>query len=262
MTTTTKTKQAEPGEKTFCIRGAQLWVTIIGLLTLIIGLFVAGIALYAKFAYANYTELSASLPDGGIWMIFGFGVVLAACSVVLLLSAKFYTTKGFKCILGVFALVLTLLLLVEIAASGVLIWGLGVIALPKNEVGNAITDRLLEARAKAVNATFSQCCLGPNKPPYNFNNITSKIDAVCLWPDSAPAVKTSCGGVNVLVCVCESATRYGASFGLFLQSNLVWVAVVTIVFAVLLLFGLIATCVLIFGEKKSVDKSGAMYSDE
>jgi len=241
-----------------CILGAKIWVSIIGVISLLLGAFVLGIALYAKFYYAGYSELSATLPDGGIWMIFGFGVVLALCSFVLILSAVCYDKAGFKLILVVFAIILTLLLLLEIMSAGILVWGLGVITIPESSVGDAITDRLLDARAKAVNSTYYDCCV-TNKPPYSIENIT-KLDAPCLWPNSADEVQQKCGSENVLECVCKSAVAYGAYFGVFVQSKIEWVAVVTIIFAVLLLFGIIATCTLICAKKKRKEqKKGNKY---
>jgi len=240
-----------------CVSGAKCWITLIGGLNLLLGLFVAICALYAKFFYSDYENLSATLPDGGIWMILGFGVVLAVCSVVLLLSTCMYEKPGFKLILVVFAIILAILLFLEIVSGGVLVWGLGVISLPKSDIGDAAADRLLDARSLAINATYAECCI-KNTPPYDIVNI-SKIESVCLWPQSAAAVKQACTGVDVLECVCKDPTAYGAYFGLFLQSSLSWVAIVTITFAVLLLIGLISTCVLIWAKNK---KKNATYKPE
>lgn len=241
-----------------CILGAKIWVSIIGVISLLLGVFVLGIALYAKFYYANYSQLSATLPTNGIWMIFGFGVVLALCSFVLILSAVCYDKAGFKLILVVFAIILTLLLLLEIMSGAILVWTLGVITIPESSVGDAITDRLLDARAKAVNSTYYDCCV-VNKPPYSIENIT-KLDSACLWPNSADEVQQKCGSQNVLECVCKSAVVYGAYFGVFVQSKIEWVAVATIVFAILLLFGIIATCTLICAKKKRKEqKKGGKY---
>merc|ERR1712124_240500 len=77
-----------------------------------------------------------------------------------------------------------------------------------------------------------ECCI-QNTPPYNFGNLTNKIDSACLWPEKAQAVIDACGGQNVLECVCKDATAYGSYFGLFVQSGLLWVAIVTILFAIL-----------------------------
>lgn len=259
-TTTTKNKKKEEGQKekdNCCLAGAKFWISLIGALNLILGLFVTAISLYAKFAYAGYDKLSASLPDGGIWMIFGFGIVLSLCSIVLLLAKCHFDKPCFKMVLVVFAIILTVLLIMEIVSGFVMVWGLGIIALPKesSEVADAFADRLLDARAKATNGTYAECCID-NTPPYDFVNLTNKIDSACLWPEKAQAVIDACGSQNVLECVCKDATAYGSFFGMFLRSGLLWVAIVTILFAVLLLAALIATCVLICAKKK---KSSAMY---
>jgi len=258
-TTQTKKKKEEQQEEkdNCCLAGAKFWISLIGALNLLLGLFVAAISLYAKFAYADYDKLSESLPAGGIWMIFGFGVVLALCSIVLLLAKCNFDKACFKMVLVVFAIILTVLLIMEIVSGFVMVWGLGIIALPKSssEVADAAADRLLDARAKAINGTYYECCI-QNTPPYNFGNLTNKIDSACLWPEKAQAVVDACGGQNVLECVCKDSTAYGSYFGLFVQSGLLWVAIVTILFAILLLAALISTCVLICANKK---KSSAMY---
>jgi hypothetical protein len=144
----------------------------------------------------------------------------------------------------------------EIVSGAVLAWGLGVIALPQSKVTNASTNRIVQARDAAVNVTWTECCID-NTPPYDIVNI-SKIDSVCLWPDSAEAVKWACGSTNVQVCVCKSANTYGAYLGLFVKSQLMWVSIVTIVLAVLLLGGLICTWVLgWFFAHRSRGKTGA-----
>lgn len=260
-TTTTqnkKKKEEQQEEKdNCCLAGAKFWISLIGALNLLLGLFVAAISMYAKFAYAGYDQLSASLPSGGIWMIFGFGVVLALCSIVLLLAKCNFDKACFKMVLVVFAIILTVLLIMEIVSGFVMVWGLGILALPKSssEVADAAADRLLDARAKAINGTYYECCI-QNTPPYNFGNFTNKIDSACLWPEKAQAVVDACGSQNVLECVCKDATAYGSYFGIFVQSGLLWVAIVTILFAILLLAALISTCVLIWAKKK---KSSAMY---
>merc|ERR1712187_162544 len=217
-----------------------------------------GISLYAKFAYAEYDKLSDSLPVGGIWMIFGFGIVLAVCSIVLLLAKCHFDKPCFKMVLVVFSIILSVLLILEVVSGFVMVWGLGVVALPKSEVTDAAADRLLDARATAINGTYTECCI-QNTPPYDFGNLTNKIDSACLWPEKAEAVIQKCGNQNVLECVCKDSTAYGAYFGLFLQSGLLWIAIVTIIFALLLLFALIATCVLIWAKKKN---SSAMYHSQ
>jgi len=230
-------------------------VTLSCVVRQLLGLFVAAISLYAKFGYSNYADLSKSLPDGGIWMIFGFGIVLAICSVFLMLAAKYHDKPFFVMVLVVFSIILTLLLLLEIAGAGVFIWGLGVVSLPKNDVGNAIADRILEARNAAAQVAYNQCCKQGNA------TIPNTADPACLWPKAATAVINKCNGQPVLECVCQSTLKYASSFGLYLQSNLKWVAIVTIVFAVLLLFGLIATCTLICVKKKATAKDKAHLYD-
>lgn len=262
-TTTTQNKKKEEEQKekdNCCLAGAKFWISLIGALNLLLGLFVAAISLYAKFAYADYDKLSSSLPVGGIWMIFGFGIVLALCSIVLLLAKCHFDKPCFKMVLVVFAIILTVLLIMEIVSGFVMVWGLGIIALPKSssEVADAAADRLLDARAKAINGTYQECCI-ENTPPYNFVNLTNKIDSACLWPDKAQAVIEACGDQNVLECVCKDATAYGSYFGIFLRSGLLWVAIVTILFAILLLAAIISTCVLIWATKK---KSSAMYQSQ
>jgi len=252
-----KKKQANDGS--CCGLAAKIWVTIIGLLTLLLGVFVAAISLYAKFGYGKYEDIIESLPSGGIWMIFSFGIILAICSILLVIAAHKSDKGIFIMILVVFSIILTLLLLLEIAGAGVFIWGLGVISLPDNEVGNAISDRILEVRNEAAQVAYDECCP-------TIGNITTpnQVLPACLWPEAATAVIASCNkeGKQVFDCVCGSVLTYGSSFGLYLQSNLKWVAIVTIVFAVLLLFGLIATCTLICtkDKKKKADKA-AMYTN-
>jgi len=249
-----KKKKAQQQKDSCCVLGAKIWVTIIGICALVLGLFVVIVSLYAKFGYADYAKLSATLPTGGIWMIFGFGIVLMFFSTVLILSACLYQNGAFKIILVIFAIILAILLILEIASASVMIWGLGVIAIPKSSIGDQAADSLLSARNKTAYSTWHMCCVD-NHPPYNSHNVTT-IDSACLWPDDSNAVKHACGSENVLVCVCKNPTTYASYFGLFLQSRLMWVGVVTIILALLLLAGLIATCVLICAKKK---KSDAMY---
>lgn len=251
-TTTQTNKNGKNQEATkdanCCILGARIWVSIIGILAAVVGLFVCAAALYAKFGYEGYARLSETLPVGGIWMALGFGVTLLLCSIILILAACLYEKPGFKCILSVFAIILTVLLIMEVISASVLVWGLGIIAMPKNQIGEAAADQLLKARNVTVYSTWHECCI-ENTPPYDLQNITAKVDSACLWPKAAAAVKEHCGTENVLVCVCKDATQYGADFGLFLQSKLTWVGGVTIALALLLLIGLIATCVLICAKK-------------
>lgn len=253
--TTTTTTTSKPKKDNCCVRSAKIWITLIGGLNLILGVFVAASALYAKFAYAGYEHLSEILPDGGIWMIFGFGIVLALCSVVLLFATCCYTNAFFKTILVIFAIILSVVLIIEVISAAVLVWGLGVIALPKSSVADAASDRLLDIRQKTINGTFTECC-ELNSPPYNMLNISNAVETACLWPNSAAVVKEACGSENVLVCVCKDSVAYGSYFGLFMQSKLLWVGVVTILFALLVLFALIATCALICAGAKNKKKSG------
>jgi len=258
-TTTTNDQQKKKKNKQndgCCLVSAKIWITIIGILNLVLGLFVVCTSLYAKFAYSKYDELNESLPTGGIWMILSFGVILTVCSIVLMLATCLYDRPCFKMVLVVFAIILMLLLIMEVASAAVFVWGLGVISLPKSKVSDGISNGLLEARDKAVAETYNECCV-KFMPPYNAGNL-SKIDSGCLWPNSADVVKEKCGSQNVLECVCSSKTEYGAYFGLFLQSKLMWVGAVTIVLAILLLLGLIATCVLICAKKK---KNDATYKE-
>jgi len=245
-------KKAAPTDDNCCILGAKIWVSIIGILCAVLGLFVIIVSLYAKYGYADYAALSKTLPVGGIWMIFGFGLTLLLCSIILILSACCYNNGCFKAILFVFAIVLTILLIMEVVSASILLWGLDILAMPKNQIGETTADELLKFRNMTVYSTWEQCCID-NTPPYNFGNVTSKVDSVCLWPKDSDAVKASCGSENVLVCVCKDATTYGADFGIFLQSRLMWVGGVTIVLALLLLIGLIATCVLICARKKRAE---------
>lgn len=250
-----KQQQKKNGEKdTCCVLGAKIWVSIIGIIAFIVGLFTVIVSLYAKFGYSGYASLSATLPTGGIWMIFAFGLILAIFSIILILSACFYQNGCFKVILVVFAIILAILLILEVISASIVVWGLGIIAIPETSVGNAAADQLLQARSTAANGTWATCCVD-NHPPYNAVNV-STIDSACLWPEEAQAVKEACGNENVLTCVCKDSTAYAAYFGLFLQSRLMWVAVVTIILALLLLGGLIATCVLVCAKKK---REEAMY---
>merc|ERR1712000_236863 len=259
-TTTDKKKKKDEQEKdTCCVLGAKVWVVLIGILCCLVGLLISASALYAKFGFQGYAALNAALPTGGIWMIFGFGATLALCSIILMLSACCYQHLCFKTILFVFALILTVLLLLEVVSAGIFVWGLGILTLPKTSIGDITADKILAARNATVYKTWEDCCV-VNKPPYNILNITGTVDSVCLWPNAADgALKEACGTQDVLVCVCKDPVAYGADFGVFLQSKLTWVAGVTIVLAVLLLFGLIATCVLICAKKK---KAEATYTPE
>jgi len=260
-TTTTKPrKNPDENKDNCCISFARFWITIVGILNLILGVFVSASALYAKFAYANYEDLSDTLPVGGIWMILGFGVVLAVCSVVLLFSTCCFVNGFFKLVLVIFAFILAVLLIMEIVSAGIFVWGLGVIALPQSSVADAAGEKLLKARSTAINGTWAECCI-VNTPPYDIANV-SKVDSVCLWPNSASVVKEACGNQDVLVCVCKDSTAYGSYFGMFLQSKLLWVSIVTITFAILLLGGLISTCVLIFATKKQEEKKEKYYEDD
>merc|ERR1711939_73267 len=137
------------------------------------------------------------------------------------------------------------LLVLEIIGAAVMAWALGAIALPASDVTNEITKGIVQARDLAVNTTWAECCIDNN----------SKVDSACLWPDSAKAVQQACNGQNVLVCVCKSASTYGQYLGLWVQSQLMWVAVVIIVLAILLLGGLICTCVLLCAHDKSKKKA-------
>lgn len=261
-TTTEEQKKKKKGEEKetekCCFLAAKLWISIIGILNLVLGLFLVSISLYAKFAYVGYADLSEMLPTGGIWMIFGFGLVLAFCSIMLICSACFYQNPCFKTILVVFAIILVILLVLEVASAAVVVWGLGVVALPKSQVTDAAADRLLDARAAAVNSTWTECCI-VNTPPYNVGNISKVVDSACLWPKASDAVQQACGTKNVFECVCASSTAYGSFFGIMLQSRLLWVGIVTIIFAILLLVGIISTCVLIFAKRKKKD---AMYREQ
>jgi len=224
-------------------------VTIIGLITFLLGLFFVITSLYAKFGpTTDYEHLNTALPStGGIWMIFGFGLTLTICSVVLMLSACLYKVKFFKVVLVVFAIILSVLLILEIVSAGVTLWGLNVISLPNNKATEAAANQLLAARNKTVYATYYECCV-EYKPPYQ--NMTIGIPSACKWPEDSAVVKEDCGNQNVFDCVCADSATYGGYIGKFLSSKVLWVGVVTIVFAILLMIGLIATCVLVFYDEK------------
>jgi len=252
-------KNKQKKNENCCILGAKIWISIVGGLNLLLGILVFAFSLYAKYGYKDYAQLSSTLPDHGIWMIFGFGIVLAICSVFLICAAQNYDKACFKIILVIFSFVLAILLIMEIVSGGIMAYSLGVIAMPNGVAGDAVADRIVQARDAAVNATWAECCID-NKPPYDLVNI-SKIDSVCLWPDTATAVQKACGSTNVQVCVCASANTYGAYLGLFVKSQIMWVSIVTIVLAVLLLGGLICTCVLICAKAKKKNPEG-LYTNE
>jgi len=248
-------KQAQKGEKNQkkCgIIGAQIWVSIVGVLTFLLGLFFVLASVSAKFGPTEYEHLNTALPStGGVWMIFGFGLTLSVCSVVLILAACFFDKGIFKTILVVFAVILSLLLVLEVASAGVMLWGLNVISLPDNAATEAAATRLLEARNKTVYATYYECCV-EYTPPYQ--NMTIGIPSACKWPENSDVVKEGCGSQNVFECVCEDSATYGSYIGKFLSSKVLWVGVVTIVFAILLLIGLITTCALVCHDEKKTSK--------
>jgi len=226
-------------------------VTIVGIFTFLLGLFFVIASLSAKFGTSSYEHLNTALPEAGstgIWMIFGFGLTLTICSVVLVLSACLYNKGGiFKVVLVIFALILSVLLILEIASAGVLLWGLNVISLPDNTATETAANQLLKARNKTVYATYYECCV-EYKPPYQ--NMSIGIPSACKWPKDSSVVKEGCGSQNVYDCVCADSATYGGYVGKFLASKVLWVGAVTIVFAILLMIGLVATCVLVFCDEK------------
>jgi hypothetical protein len=229
---------------------------------MLLGFAIVGLGIYTKFAFDDYASLAAALPTGAIWYFIAFGAVLGLCSFVLIVSACCYTNGFFKIILSVFSIILMVLLLCVIAGAGVFIVVTNVLALPA--AAGPLEAPILQTRDLAVNASFYTCCV-EHTPPYLLDNSTAIIGGCLVLPEfSNVQAQVGCSDLNctsVKVCgtcaqnptTCQSdLSAYGSYWGLALAGNTIAIGISALVFGVLVLIAIIASCVLVCScERKS-----------
>lgn len=256
--------QTEIGEKDNCVVGfAKCWLTIIGVSTMLFGLGLGAAAIYVKFFYADYGAFNQALTAlgaaGFVWGLLGFGVVLAVCALLLVVAGCCHDSPKcapiFKTILIVFTILLSLLLIAEVVVGAAVFISLNNLSVaPVGQAGTVAQRAINDARTQAFNTTYVKCCQD-NTPPYNSTVI--EVNDLCKWPELFPAgalesasaacpTATPASGVELEKCLCgDGAEQYGYVAGVFLSSNLSYIGIIAIVFAVLVLIALIAACVLI-----------------
>lgn len=233
-----------------CAIMAKVLVCITGISGTLTGLFAMSITLYTLVGGHDYGKLSELFPTFTISMIFCVGILLAFCSVVLIVATCCYTNPRFRVAIIIFSVLLTIILLIELAIGAFAVWSLDIIAIPKDNPQNVVTDQLLMRRNQIANATYIQCCVD-STPPYFGGNATL-VDGICKWPESTQQIKDDCGDTNVFVCVCgHGPKQYTAFFGIFLRHCLSWIAGAMFVSAGLLLVTKIALCFLICQKEKT-----------
>lgn len=228
------------------LKCSKWWIAGIGIVCVLVGIFVSICALYTKFAYANYSLLEKMLPHGAIWCLFGFGVTLALCAIVLIVASCNYTSCVCKVVLLFFSIILMLLCVAEILSGSVFLFFLSSSQLDPPR-GNSISARLFDLRQTAVDATFHECC------PYTGNYSTAQN--ICKWPDASTGVEKECQksgyeghstSLNIYNCVCHKGKDwYGKYLGIFFAEKFMWVGGVTIALAVPSLIALIFSCILL-----------------
>lgn len=242
---------------------SKCWITSIAIICILVGIFISGCALYTKYAYAHYSLLEKMLPHGAIWCLFGFGVTLALCAIVLIVAAVNYKKCICKVILLIFSIILMVLCAAEIISGSVFIYFLNSAKLEHSSGDNFISSDLFHLRQTAVDDTFHECC------PYTGNYSTTSI---CKWPDLSADVDKECDkagysghatSLNIYNCVCHKGKEwYGKYLGMFFSEKFMWVGGLTIAFTVPSLIALICSCVLLckkHTQKQRMDNN--LYHD-
>lgn len=223
----------------------KCWITSIGIICIFIGIFLSSCALYVKYAYASYYSLEKMLPHGAIWSLFGFGIALALCAVVLILAACNYQKGICKVILLIFSVTLMVLSLAEILSG---VFFVCLLNIPPT-ANNTIFSDLVQIRQMTVDDIFHECC------PYTGNY--SLADSICEWPYHSESVEKECDksgysgrtsslNTSIYSCVCrEGKDWYGRYITMFFSEKFIWVGGSAIALAVLSLISLIFSCVLL-----------------
>jgi len=269
----------EPSEAKCCTCCSMMWVTIIGFLTFAFGCLLIGAALYGKFYYSDYEQINEALPSGGIWYILGVGVFVACCGLLLMLAICCNEDGApkpfFKFVLVATSIVLLLMLILEVSAGATLVYALGIMGEETSASGSGLGAAIITQRNTYTDDAFTFCCNFPEPRTYDGTQIAhltgdnaTEVKA-CKWPTWNPAVRSRCEteplssdvkmtseASSVYDCVCDGTpAEYGAYFGTMLQGSLLWIGVVSILFAICLLFGVIWTCYLGFLHCCQKDKN-------
>merc|ERR1712150_125220 len=232
---------------------AKVSVFITTIFSALIGLFLIAVALYALIAGNRHAKLNEAFSTGTTCAIFVAGFLLASFSIVHTVAAWNHSNPTLKTILKVFSVLLTVALLVELTAAGLVMWSHTIIAQPANtKTSNFVGNHLLSWRNEVANATYVECCV-VYTPPYSSQNTTQLAAEMCKWPQSVKSIGDNCGTSDVLACVCKDGnTQYASFFGLFLQQYLSQVAGMLTACAILHLVALVGTCILICHVAKTI----------
>lgn len=269
---------ASEGEKdNCCVAFAKCWIAIIGTITMLFGFGLSAAALYLKFGYSNYSHFNESLIKlgvaSGVWYLLGFGVVLSICAILLIAAGCNHDNAScgaaWKIILVVFTIILSILLVAEVISGIAVFMKMEDLAQPAS-----IASKVNDTRTQAVTKLYDTCCV-TFEPPYTGKN-ASVVDDWCKWPEqvaeaSDTALKPiydndackgfTATGKGVESCLCQNVETYGYLMGVFLAAHVKWVGIIAIVFGLLILCGLIASCVLICHHLKA-KKDGSQYTPE
>lgn len=225
---------------------AKVSVFITTIFSALIGFFLIAVALYTLIGGNRHAKLNEAFSTGATCAIFVAGFLLASFSIVHTVAACHYTNPTLKTVLKLFSVLLTVALLVELTAAGLVMWSHTIIAQPAtSKTSNFVSNHVLSWRNEVANATYVECCV-VYTPPYSSKNTTQVAAEMCQWPQSVKSIGDNCGTSDVLTCACEDGTtQYASFFGLFLQQYLSPVAGMLTACAILHLVALVGTCILI-----------------
>jgi len=246
------------GKESAVLKCSKCWITAIGIICILLGIFIVVCALYSKYAYANFALLEKMLPHGTIWCLLAFGVALSICAIVLIAAACNYKRCICKVVLLIFSIILMVLCVAEILSGGVFIYFLNKSQSPTD---NALAAEIFHLRDVAVNATYHECC------PYTGNY--TLVQEVCKWPDASATVQEECRksgysghstSLNIYNCVCHKGAKwYGVYLAKFFAEKFLWVGGLTIALAIPSLIALVCSCVLLCKKHKGLDNN--LYHD-
>lgn len=164
-----------------CPEFTSVWLIIINLFY-----FIFGIVLIAASAWgiqaAEGDPILQALPSGGLVTLVVVGVFLMVISIVGFLGLRFNSKLGGRYVLGIYATLLIIIMIMEFAAAGVLLTFTG--ALDKF---SSATQSVNYGVFMLVNQSFNECCCGlipcpngtcwiPGFVPYPCNSLQSFSD--------------------------------------------------------------------------------------
>eukprot|EP00929_Paragymnodinium_shiwhaense_P108757 TRINITY_DN75095_c0_g1_i1.p1 TRINITY_DN75095_c0_g1~~TRINITY_DN75095_c0_g1_i1.p1 ORF type:complete len:239 (+),score=44.27 TRINITY_DN75095_c0_g1_i1:203-919(+) len=202
------------------MRCSSLFLFVVNTVFMVMGAVVVGLGAWGVKHKSNIKD---AVPDGGVDILLSVGVFLMLTSLVGCIGAHQRTSKCGRCLLVLYAIVLSLILVLDIAAAAVFF----------SVTGKLHNDKLSHDVDKWISRTYSKCCDSTTHEP---------IDRGCWLSGDHKVVNTD---------TCQSEEAFKDELTHWLHKRLTPIAAVLAVVAALQLISIAVTAYLIHvGRKK------------